>query len=473
MSIKVRDIAHNMHLSEPGVIEYLSDLGISVDDMDSTLSNKDVRKLNAAIQLMRKLNQQRTRSGDTSNKFALAKTITNISEEDVSISYVPKENDIVFDARKKIIEDSSGFFSKIKRFLWGSEEKSNSQNNTKRNQIKLVKKLGVGGEATVYSTDTPYVAKIYNKDKLNKRKEAKIELMTSKNIKYQGICFPVSSLYDDKNNFIGFLMPIAEGKEIQKSVFLPLLPKTFPNWKKRDLIILCLTILDKVKYLHRHNIIMGDINSLNILVKSPTDVYFVDTDSYQVEEFPCPVGTVPFTAQEILQENKIYKQRYKKDRTYSQFLRTFSSDYFSIAVLLFMILMVGKNPYSLQGGESIEDNMLNMDFAYPLDDLKNEKAPAGAWGYIWSHLPYLIKQDFYNSFHRDGNCNTATTRIPPEKWEAHLKLYLAMLDSGNLGKQDEMSEEIRPTRYKKIIIRVHSERGFFSRLISFLKNLWN
>ena len=42
-------------------------------------------------------------------------------------------------------------------------------------------------------------------------------------------------------------------------------------------------------YLHERNIIMGDINALNILVVSPTEVYFVDTDSYQIEEFPCPV----------------------------------------------------------------------------------------------------------------------------------------------------------------------------------------
>lgn len=172
---------------------------------------------------------------------------------------------------------------------------------TSNGPIRLIEEVGNGGEAKVYSTNTLYVEKIYKKDNITIRKYKKIELMLSKKIEYQGVCYPIEILYNSKNEFIGYLMPKAKGQELQKSVFgpKPLFKKKFPNWKKRDTVQLCVTILEKIKYLHDRNIIMGDINPANILVVSPIEVYFVDTDSYQVENFPCPVGTNNYTAPEI------------------------------------------------------------------------------------------------------------------------------------------------------------------------------
>lgn len=125
----------------------------------------------------------------------------------------------------------------------------------------------------------------------------------------------------------------AHGRELQRCVFQPqLLKRYFPNWTKQDTVTLCITILKKLKYLHDRNVILGDINPNNILVVSPTEVYFVDTDSYQIEGFPCPVGTINFTAPEIQ----------RKD--FSTFLRTIGNERFAVATLLFMIMLPGKPP---------------------------------------------------------------------------------------------------------------------------------
>lgn len=167
--------------------------------------------------------------------------------------------------------------------------------------------------------------------------------------------FPLAVLHNTRNEFVGYLMPEAKGKELQKCVFIPqLLKKTHPDWKKTETVQLCITILKKLKYLHERNVILGDINPNNILVESPTEVYFVDTDSYQIEGFPCPVGTINFTAPEI--------QRKKFDT----FLRTLGNERFAVATLLFMIMLPGKSPYSLQGGENQIDNIINGDFALRL-----------------------------------------------------------------------------------------------------------
>ena len=156
-----------------------------------------------------------------------------------------------------------------------------------------------GGEGIIYDTDRPdIVAKIYKRERLTLARFEKLKLMLSKRIACPGICFPMGLVLNGQGEFVGYTMKRVpkSAKELRSSVFIPqMLKQTFPDWKKTETVELCVTILRMLKYLHDHNIIVGDINPGNILVVSPTEVYFVDTDSYQVEGFPCPVGTVTFT----------------------------------------------------------------------------------------------------------------------------------------------------------------------------------
>lgn len=343
---------------------------------------------------------------DREKKFKLTSTLTNIPEERLPVSSMPIEGECVYS------EDGR--------------------------EIQLIKAVASGGEGSIYTTNTSYVAKVYKSDKLDKRKYEKIKLMLSQAIQCEGICYPIACLYNKNKQFIGYLMPIARGKELQKSLFIkPLLLKNFPDWKKRDTVELCVTILEKIKYLHDRNIIIGDINPANILVVSPKEVYFVDTDSYQIEGFPCPVGTINYTAPEIQRKN------------FASFLRTFGNENFAVATLLFMIMLPGKPPYSQQGGENPIDNIINMDFSYPFGEQSNRKTPDGPWRFIWSHLTYDIKESFYQTFRKNGEKSEENNRLSVNEWLSKFKHYLHLLDSGKLGEQDKMSEEIFPNRHKK------------------------
>ena len=304
--------------------------------------------------------------------------------------------------------------------------------------ICLEKEIGAGGEAFVYKTNTPYVAKIYKKDKITTRKREKINLMLSKKISCKGICYPMDVLKNSWNGFVGYLMPAADGIELQRSVFAPkpVFMKKFPCWNKKDTVQLCITILKKIQFLHERNIIMGNINPANILIKSPTEVYFVDVDSYQVENYPCPVGTINYTAPEI--------QRKK----YSEFLRTIDNENFAIATLLFMIMLPGKPPYSQQGGEDPISNIIKMDFSYPFGDNSNKKTPEGPWRFIWSHLTYKIKEAFYNTFRYDGKYAKVGHRLSCDAWLGLFKEYLYLIESGKIQQQDSMSLDLFPTRLK-------------------------
>ena len=368
-----------------------------LSDIDSSLQNSSVQEI---VQ-----KAQATSRPQAVDAFSLATNVSTIADVQLKISEIPKAGSVVL---------------------------------TPKGPIHLKDELGSGGEASVYNTDTPYVAKIYRPEKTTMRKYEKIKLMLTKKIECDGICYPVDLLMNSKREFIGYLMPKAKGVELQRSVFQPmLLKKTFPTWNKSDTVQLCLTILRKIQFLHDRNIIMGDINPANILVVSPKEVYFVDVDSYQIEGFPCPVGTINFTPPEI------------QGKTYSEFLRTLGNERFAVATLLFMIMLPGKPPYAQQGGEDQATNIRNMNFSYPFGDKTNKKTPDGPWRFMWSHLTYKIKEAFYHTFVKGGQFSTEKTRLSVDSWIALFEAYKEVLVSGKMQEQDSMAMDLFPTRFKK------------------------
>lgn len=164
---------------------------------------------------------------------------------------------------------------------------------------------------------------------------------------------------------MGYLMPKADGKKLDASVFRGErgMERCFASWTRQDLVSLSICILSIIKKIHESGILIGDINGSNILVKSPTEVYFVDTDSFQINDYPCPVGTAEFTAPEIQGKN------------YNSFLRTIGNENFAVAVLLFRLMMFGLNPYAQQDGAGIEHNIRTGDFSFPYKEKVITKYP--------------------------------------------------------------------------------------------------
>lgn len=257
--------------------------------------------------------------------------------------------------------------------------------------IHLRSQLGKGGEGDVFETDSPGVlCKIYHDDKLTVGKQKKIELMTTRKVSHQGICWPTEPVKDSQGVFRGFLMPKGVGEPLGHGLFIPTVwMKAHPDWTRVESVRLVINILEGVRYLHRMEVLLGDINPMNILVKDDRNVYFVDCDSFQVEGFPCPVGSVNFVAPEI------------QGKDFRHFLRTSEHEEFAVATLIFMMMMPGKPPYSHQGGADGATNIRKMHFPYPLGEKASSGAPEGAWRFCWSHLPRRTKELFHQTFHVD------------------------------------------------------------------------
>lgn len=287
--------------------------------------------------------------------------------------------------------------------------------------ILLDSEIGSGGEGTIYSTNTPYVAKIYKPECCTAHRQEKIMKMIKAGLQYEGICFPISMLYNQYGEFVGYLMMKAKGHSIQSSIFRkPLFLNKFPGWDKEDLIQTAITILYKIKYLHDKGVIMGDINPNNILVVSPLEVYFVDTDSYQIDDLPCPVGFPLFTAPEIHQMH-----RDGKVSGYTDLLRTRQQEYYAVATLIFMLMLPGKPPYTHAGGEDIVDNILQMHFPYALGEQRGVHVPDGTWRFMWSHLTRRMKEKFHQTFGKDEGKSqfNARERLNVEQWIDEMTIY--------------------------------------------------
>ena len=298
-------------------------------------------------------------------------------------------------------------------------------------RVRLSRILGEGGEGKIFSTDSGHACKIYLKDRLTENRFQKVALMVEKKINISGVCWPLAMARNSHSEFVGYLMPAAGGKPMQKSMFVkPLLEKYFPVWSRKNLVQLSITWLEKIVALHSFNILVGDVNPLNVLIKTDQELYFVDTDSYQIDDFPCPVGMANFTAPEIQGKN------------FAAFMRSPEHEYFAIATLLFMILLPGKPPYSHQGGGDTIENIQKGDFSYPLGEKSNKKTPDGPWRFIWSHLPYKTKEAFYNNF-------VNQERISPDRWLDLMRNYKYALEKGHLDPDGE-SDKLFPTRFKAV-----------------------
>ena len=280
--------------------------------------------------------------------------------------------------------------------------------------ISLGEKIASGGEGTVYEIDGNKVAKIYFEPQ---GRLPKMSAFISKGLKVRGICTPDELLYDKDKKFVGFTMQKAEGKSLQLSVFQPQLFKNlFPSWSKIEITKLALNVLDKMEVLHEKDILVGDINPMNINVVNYDDVYLLDTDSFQIDDYPCPVGTVDFTAPEIQGVN------------YTEFIRSKEHEYYAIATLLFMIFLPGKHPYSRSGGGEKQENIINHDFVFPLGDEDSYSTPKGQWEAIWYSLPFDIRKCFYDVFKKDK-------RYPITKWKKILNQYLVDLDANQYTRE--------------------------------------
>lgn len=310
--------------------------------------------------------------------------------------------------QKMYVVDSSG-----EKYCLEKEEMSNNNSHT-------------------YSSDHRDIwIKIFEPSSLNTYLEAKIKMMLSKEIRYPGLCWPIDIVTDETGTFRGYLMPKAEGKSLLLTVFKKAgIENNFSGWTRLDLCDLTLSILKIIEYMHERNILFGCINPAAIRVVDKQMVYFVDTDNYQIEGFPTTVYNISFKAPELI-DKKMY-------------LATKANENFSVASLVFMIMMPGKSPYAIGNNSNPMKSIRNMKYQYDNGVGQYSYSVPGIWRFMYSHL-LSLRGAFYNVFQKNAKYNAPQSRKNVVYWINAVKYYRKDIEESF----DPETKKIYPRNFRR------------------------
>ena len=285
--------------------------------------------------------------------------------------------------------------------------------------------LASGGEGQVFplAGKPGIVVKQYHPEVLQKRGtelQAKTEAMIDLRERFDHPClsWPRMGVFDAKGQWIGYAMRRAQGLPMGHMAHAVAYRKHFPTLDRTHIAAYLLSLLGAVRTLHRSGVCIGDYNFNNVLcTPGSAQLTLIDCDSYQLEHqgrtYPCPVGSPDMTPLEH------HGQAFDKIR------RTEHSELFSVAIMLFKSLMLGRHPYDIRGGEDPVSNLRAGQFAYGKG---NRGIPAGDWYNIWSHMPHRLKEMFIHTF-TEGAANPAR-RPALDDWHQALSVYLAEMHKG-------------------------------------------
>lgn len=299
------------------------------------------------------------------------------------------------------------------------------------NGLDIAEMLARGGEAEIYPVIPPQ-NKPFKKDVLFKKYHADVLIKRGSNIEKkidamrkisalredEHLAWPLIPIFDNSKNWSGYCMYKGNGVVMFKLAHASLYKKYFPNLDRLKIVSYLINFLKEIKKLHKHNIMVGDYNLNNILINPDSDqVTLIDCDSYQIyidgQHFPCEVGSADLTPKE------------HQNMPFRNVIRTHESEYFSVAIILFKTLMIGRHPYDIVGGTDPVQNLCMGKFPYGTD---GRGIPRGQWYNIWSHMPYKVKSLFIQTF-SEGATDPAK-RATIDDWLRELKGYYKEMQKG-------------------------------------------
>ena len=238
----------------------------------------------------------------------------------------------------------------------------------KKTKYELEKQLRSGGEGIVYTiAGKPYsVAKIYKQERiadpqLREATKNKILAMLDMHFdpRYNGrviIAWPEDALFDSAGSFQGFVMPKIEN---MKSLIWATRPSDrailWPNgYHWRYSVAIAFNLALTVEHIHKAGIVVGDMNTNNILINSKGDVTLIDADSFNVttrtgQEYKCIVGFPEVLPAELQ----------GKDLTKPTSKFTEQTDCFALAVHIFNLLCNNCHPFGCLNFNTVHGSSSN------------------------------------------------------------------------------------------------------------------
>ena len=288
-----------------------------------------------------------------------------------------------------------------------------------------------GGEGAVHALagKPSVVVKLYHPELLARRGDPlreKVDAMIGLRQRFDttSLAWPALSVHDEHGAWLGYAMRRAAGVPLAKLAHPMLCRKHLPGLDRVAVVRMLVAIVKTLGRLHGTGVYLGDINLNNFLYDQTTgEVMLIDCDSYQISVegrlFPCVVGAADMIPPE------------HHGKTLAQVQRTAESDLFSLAILIFRCLMLGRHPYDFVGGGTVVENLCGGRFPYGTGGSapgRDGAIPAGPWYLIWSHLSFEIKSLLIRTLLNGAGDPTARART--SEWLIAFDKYATGLDKG-------------------------------------------
>jgi hypothetical protein len=205
----------------------------------------------------------------------------------------------------------------------------------------LGRSIGAGGEGTVYLVDGDpgLVAKIYA-DLPAAAQIAKLTAMVASgdDALRRVAAWPTAVLSGDDGP-VGFLMPKLSSQLPLHELFGPRRrQELFPDAHWSFLVHAALNVARAFEAMHERDIVVGDVNSNNLVIHANSKTRFIDCDSFQIRRagtlYPCAVGVPEYQPPELQAADLATIERLPHH------------DAFGLAVMVFQLLFVGKHPFA-------------------------------------------------------------------------------------------------------------------------------
>ena len=242
--------------------------------------------------------------------------------------------------------------------------------------------------------------------------------------------WPLDILYDN-GKFVGFIMPNAKGTYEFHEIMWTDKQTQFRHYDYNRSIAVACNLALTVNYVHSKGYVIGDMNIKNFRFDRECHVIVLDVDSFDVTDkqtgahYKCCVGCPDVLAPEL--------QGLRLDTERAKFTK--QTDYFSLAILIFMFLMNGSHPFNAPKittasgySSSASDNGIMLDIANgncPYVRLNTgRQVPKYAPDYVM--IPAVVQELFRRTFNYTQSTATQaiSRRATAEEFAKVLYMFL-------------------------------------------------
>lgn len=253
----------------------------------------------------------------------------------------------------------------------------------KGQRVRIGREIARGGEGAVFEVDGDerVVAKLYLRPP-DDEKRRKLWWMAAHatSALLEKTAWPLTTLHRAPGQApVGFVMQRIAGSKPVHLLYSPASRAAeFPDADWGFLLAVAANIASLFETVHAEGHLVGDVNERNVLVSPKTGAArLIDCDSFQVHAgdvvYPCEVGVARFTPPEL--QNR-----------HLRIERNLEHDAFSLAVLLFHLVYLGRHPFDgvyLGKGEMTSERAIaELRFAYGKDAAGRQMKPPPI------HLPF-------------------------------------------------------------------------------------